>query len=947
MKKITNYLVALAALVMGVSFVACNEDPTVDQPNKPSTDEPNDEKPEDASVKVEVIEVNPGGALIELTTTNIKEYAYLQTDSDITEESALFVGGTVKSIEKPEEETVTRVEILGIESNTSAKVIFAFRMNNNEFYGEVFKAEFTTTNYEGVLTVIDRRYDGFGVYVKMPEDVKARGNALRYSTSSLPMYNYSKMEGDLELDMLLYNAQQFTTTDKAVRYDEEHSYELDDEGNPVPDGASYSDPKVPGEPGVFLIGEFARMDNPDEVVVYMDLTDDGVDNPCATVVSAVESDPLYFDYLSSAIWWYPAGWQPGYYMPLYDFDSWVADAKSGNRDIDTEKYWTGFYQRIQVDTIEPDTFDGGVKIGKHSMRPIEGCVTFEPTENVVFYNVMIMEESEYQNIVLPLLDNNTEYLRWFTGSYFALYTFGSQMLTGNQEIYLSDWFVDMKTMQGKDIRVLCTAMGDNEGKTQVFQDFTFQIPNVEKDPPVVVVTPVQGTDPYTAIFNIKAPNKDAYEAYFACDYVREFNTALKEKSYLALMKSMGAGNQFGKNEIALINSDAGLNFSVASRADATTRLAVIVYNDEGTNNDDLNNPDSQAIAEYTTPKENYPVRVNSDLFELLCGEWEASAQMEDYDSEAGAWKLTGETFKSNVTISAGIEYPETLPQEAYDIYAKIGYDRDATDALYEEFVTLAEDYNNRTRGFNRLLCLGYNLTSPEYMLNLVATPYELFTMTDYSSSTTNDLFYDFGPKWNLEIDKDGKVWMPIDIAKEFPLCTWNFGMEYTFFILGVGEKSYIGAPVYGEKGNLICDSRFPVEVSADYNTITIKPIEYKYTTEAGTLATEVYYPCVAQLQYGQATPTAPRVHSDVVLTRKSSASAAHKNASTGIKSTPKVKAIGNAPVPMERHKGITPVRAIKIKEFERFVPAQKIESGEEAFHVRAKALVKQEYGIEL
>ena len=44
---------------------------------------------------------------------------------------------------------------------------------------------------------------------------------------------------------------------------------------------------------------------------------------------------------------------------------------------------------------------------------------------------------------------------------------------------------------------------------------------------------------------------------------------------------------------------------------------------------------------------------------------------------------------------------------------------------------------------------------------------------------------------------------------------------------------------------------------------------------------------------------------------------------------------------------VTIVRAIKIKEFERFVPKTKIESGEEAFHKRAKALVKRVYGIEM
>lgn len=933
----------MAALVMGVCFVACNEDPDV---NGPSTEQPGDKV--EASVKVEVIEVNPGGARIEVTTTNIKQFAYLKSDNAVAEESVLFVTGAIKNIDEPEKETVTRLEILGVGENTAASVYFAFIQSNDEYYGEVVEASFKTTNYEGVLTVIDRRYDGFGVYIKMPEEVKARGNALRYSTSSLPMYNYKKSEGALELDMLLYNAQQFTTTDKAVRYDEEHSYELDDEGNPIPDGAAYSDPKVPGEPGVFLIGEYALMENTEEMLVYMDLTDDGVDNPCATSVNAVESDPLYLDYLSSAIWWYPAGWDPGYYMPKYDFDAWVADLQTGGRNIDTEKYWTGYYKRIQVDTIEPDTFDGGVKMGTHSMKPIEGCVTFEPTDNVVFYNVMIMEESEFQTQVLPLLDNNTDYLRWFTGSYFGLYTFGSMMLYGDSEIYLSDWFTDMKTMQGKKIRVLCTAMGDEEGKTQVYQDFTFDIPTADKPAPVIVVTPVESDDPFTATFNIKAPNKDVHEAYFACDYVREFNIALKETTYLALMRTMGAGNKFGKNEITMINSAAGLNFTVASRADATTRLAVIAYNDEGTHNADLNDADPQAIAEYTTPRENFPVPVTSDLFEALCGEWEASAQMAEYDEDAKEFKLNGKTFTSKVEICSGIEYPETLPQEAYDIYAKIGYDKDATDVLYEEFVDMAEYYNRRTRGFNRLLCLGYNLTSPEYMLDLLATPYELFTMTDYSSSTTNDLFYDFGPKWNLEIDEDGKVWLPIDITKEYPLSTWNFGLEYTFYILGVGQKSYIGAPVYAENGSLLCDSRFPVEVSADRNTITIKPIEYEYKTTSGTTATEVYYPCVAQLQYGQATPTSPRVQSDVVLKRKSSASASSQNVSTGVSTpAPKVKSIGNAPVPMQRHQGITPVRAIKVKEFKRVIPETKIESGVDAFKRRADELVYRTCGVRI
>lgn len=929
MKNFKHYLFAVATLVLGVCLASCGDDPINEKPGT-GTGTGN------VNVDVSVASVEPGGATIDIVSEGIREIAYIEIDSELPA-SAIFAGGEVKTIADPAVETTTSILITGKEVATTYTYYFAFRESDNDFYGEVVKVEFTTTDYEGTLTVVDRRYDGFAVHVVVPAEVKARGNALRYTTTSLPFYNYSKSEGSLEIDMLLYNAQQYTIDDKTIRYDEENSYERDEDGNIVENGASYSDPKVPGEPGIFLIGEYSYMDDPDELVVYMDGE--------VSVVSVPENDPNYLDYATHAIWSYPAGWQAGYYMPVFDWAAWANE--SGTDAFDSEKYWSGYYERIQVNTLEPEQLDGGVEIKTYDLRPIDGIISFTPTENVAFYNVMIMEESEYQVNILPLLDNNEEYLRWFTGSYFALYTFGSQVLSGDSEIYLTDWFVDTKGLAGKEIRVLCTSMGDNEGKTQAFDTYKFTMPEVTKAAPEIVVTPVESSDPYTATFNIKAPNKDAYEVYFACDYVREFDAALKNTTYLALMKSMGAANQFGSAEISAINSAAGLNFTVASRENATTRLVVLVYNDEGTNNN-LNATGSPAIAEYTTPQANYPVRVNSPLFDELVGEWVASAEMTAYDADAQAWLPIGETYTSDVTIAAGVEYPETLPKEVYDLYASMGVSRDATDALWEEFVELAEQYNNRTRGFNRLLCLGYDLTDPTYMLDLVATPYDLFTADDYSSSKVSHMFYDFGPKWNLEIDAEGNVWLPINIEREFPLETFNFGMEYTFYMLGVGQKSYIGAPVYREDGSLLLDSRFPVEVSADRNTITIKPIIYNYKDAEGKDAQEIYYPCVTQLQYGQATPTSPRVGSDVVLTRKDATRTATKaNASVATSEAPAVKSLGKAPVPMQRTYSITPVRSIEIKEYERVIPERKIESGSEAFHRRAKELIKKTYGIEL
>ena len=209
------------------------------------------------------------------------------------------------------------------------------------------------------------------------------------------------------------------------------------------------------------------------------------------------------------------------------------------------------------------------------------------------------------------------------------------------------------------------------------------------------------------------------------------------------------------------------------------------------------------------------------------------------------------------------------------------------------------------------------------------------------------MFYDFGPKWNFEIDADGSVWLPIDIEREFPLATFNFGLDYAFYMLAIGERTYLGGDLVGYDGQTILDARFPVEVSADYNTITIKPIVY--TDSEGT--TEYYYPCVAQIQNGYATPLNPRVRGEVTLTRATGAKAASVKANPSVaKGVAKpLSTIGKAPVPMARPETytMTPMDIEKINVPTRLVRENKIEAGEEAYHKRAKAAVEAYYGIKL
>ena len=927
MKNFSHYLFATIALVAGFAISAC-------------TPEPEPIQKAETKVEVAVAEVMPNGATINVTTQNVKEFAYMQRDTEL-DATAILTADTKKSIANVEELTTTTITITGCEAGKTYTVFFAFRLADDSIFDVVERVEFTTTSYgDNVVNIVDRMYDGFSVYLQLPEEVKAKGNALRYSTSSMPMYNYAKQQGSMELDMLLYNAQQYTTTDKLVIYDEYHSTERDANGNLIYDeagnlaSATFADPKVPGEPGYLLVGEYALMEDENERIVI-------VDGEVMTV-----NDDSYMEY---SIWWYPAGWSKGYYNPQYDWARWYAELDSD--EYDTEKYWTGYYERVLIETLEPEIVEG-VTIKATDITPIDACISFKPTDDIIQYCILVCTESEYETQILPLIENNEDYLRWFTGSYFAMMSFGIQMAQGDSELWLTDWFVDTKGMAGQTIRVMVAGLGNEAGTKQSFDTYTFTMPEVTLPKPEVVVTPVASEDPYMVTFNIKNPNPDnaLTEVYFACNYVREFDAILKEYSYTSLLKGMG--NALGKTEIDLINSANGFNFQISSRDNATTRLAVLGYNWEGSGNNP-DEPESKAVAEYTTPHANFPVRVNSELFDKLQGEWTASAKMENYvavtDSEGNA---TGEykfenagTYTSNVSIMGGLPYQENVPQEVYDIYRAAGMSDEETEELYEELIELTKWYNTRTRGFNRLLCLGYNFADPNYMLNMTATPYDLFIASDYSTNKIEHMFYDFGPKWNFEIDADGSVWLPIDIEREYPLETFNFGLDYTFYMLAVGERTYLGGDIVGTDGKTLIDARFPVEVSADYNTITIKPIVY--TDDAGT--TEYYYPCVAQIQNGYATPLNPRVRGEVTLTRNAGAKAASVKANPAVAKGASVAlpTIGEAPVPMARPEtySMTPMDVEKISVPTRLVRQEKVEAGEEAYHKRARACVEQYYGI--
>ena len=140
--------------------------------------------------------------------------------------------------------------------------------------------------------------------------------------------------------------------------------------------------------------------------------------------------------------------------------------------------------------------------------------------------------------------------------------------------------------------------------------------------------------------------------------------------------------------------------------------------------------------------------------------------------------------------------------------------------MFEELKELSDLFTeSRLVGQNRLLCSGFmdfDPAAPQLGVNRLEfrSPYDLFVATDYSSVDVSQLIYDFGPKWFLQIQEDGSVIVPFHSMMLPPMSNWP---GYAFYTGGVAD----GMAFYDSNESY---PGFPVEISDDLNTITIKPI---------------------------------------------------------------------------------------------------------------------------
>lgn len=764
---------------------------------------------------ISVKEVGADYVDIFVTAPNSMEMAYVITESQaLVTPAVLFATGNIV--------TVSPAEVLRITDDifeNKKYIIYAVAKLDAQNYSSVVSAEFTTKKYsfEDVINVVETYPDGYKVHIKVPQSVKDAGNVLRYGGSSISWYNMlknTKGETVTNLEAVMFNGNpwgRFVKNDSTLIYNNDNILDLDENGEPQygVDGVELSthDPIAPGEPTVYMVGEF-KWGSEDEIA---EATNHG-------------------------------GYTGGAYMiPMFDYSSLE---------------WTGTFEKHVFKAAEPEEFDAQfeISIPEDEITVTDAMVYFTPGENVTRYFYMILDDQTYNQIIEIYFDGNEEYYQWFLTSYHAMYEWGIFPETEATYTNAASKFYEPLN-GGSTYHVLATVMGDDAGMKQKFYHTSFTAKEKTKPAPVIEVTAVPSDDPYSASFNIKAPNKDVSGAYWAANYARDWELMFNQGyTYQTLLK----GNfSFTSDQLLEVNSDAGCTMTFSTLDGETTRMAVYGCNDEYTFNI-ISDNDMSAVADYTSPYAPRKTPVESSLYEELAGEWTATATIVAKEElEDGSIVSYNINHSSKVVISrAAPELPEELPAYVYDLYSSSS--KDDVDAMFEELQLLTDQFTeHRIVNQNRLLCGGFidfDYYNDPGRLDW-RTPFELFTATNYNSLDIPMIIYDFGPKWFLEVLEDGSVIVPFHSEKIPPMLNWP---GYPFYVGGYGE----GGAFYDATD---VHPGFPVVISEDRNKITIKPITL--VSEDGSTSTDYYMNALgAGSSYGEVEIVAPLI-SELVLTR--------------------------------------------------------------------------------
>lgn len=763
---------------------------------------------------------------VEVETVKIKAFAYAAVKAEEAGDKtpaadAVFADGTM--VECTDGTHSFTLEALS--PNTEYVIYVAGLLSeadengNNQPYEKVLEVKAATGDFTEELTLFDVEGRSFKLHVK--PTLTDPANVIKWGTCDIFMYNMNQQP---DFDMLnLHDGYygNYFQGDTTLVFDEAHGYVWSDE---MGDYIQYFEAIVPGQPQYLALGEFKYEEDEDV----------------------------------HGRW----GWGPGYYMPLMDqegymtayYDSWMTGETPNEND-----YWTGYHKQIKFQTKGPEALDAALDVDLSGLRANGGPIRINTNGNADRVTVMLLDPMTYEDI-MPMLDNNEDYLQWFTTSYIGYMMVGAKTFAGaNIEFEMTDflWEVD-KDAQYKLMVVAAKdeVAGSLDAKYQQFTTVDVALPDYSLPAPVVEITPLEATEQNTVSFNVKCTSQDAASGLYAANYEREWAEAGFDESPAEAMEYNG--NELTADDIAQINSAEGMVFEFWSREDAVTTLGVMLKSIEGLAGEVV-------IASNKSLREPDKAPVTSEYFTSLEGDWTATTTVinkkyvgYDYDTYESIYEDVPSTKTWKVTIG-DVDYPAELTDDVYQTwFDATPYDtKEEVDAQYELFKAAVDNFNAKTAGQNRILMNGFDVQKPNYegskCYSQYASPFELWASDSYNGYDNASPVWDFGPKWYLEVAEDGTVTAPFNVNYFAPITAWT-EYSYDFYLAGVAKTSFLPYDPETE-GN----AHFPVEISEDGNTITVKP----YVFEG-----ENFYPNMGYVSWGSFSLGGwGTVSADIVLTR--------------------------------------------------------------------------------
>lgn len=763
---------------------------------------------------------------VEVETVKIKAFAYAAVKAEEAGDKtpaadAVFADGTM--VECTDGTHSFTLEALS--PNTEYVIYVAGLLSeadengNNQPYEKVLEVKAATGDFTEELTLFDVEGRSFKLHVK--PTLTDPANVIKWGTCDIFMYNMNQQP---DFDMLnLHDGYygNYFQGDTTLVFDEAHSYVWSDE---MGDYIQYFEAIVPGQPQYLALGEFKYEEDEDV----------------------------------HGRW----GWGPGYYMPVMDqegymnayYDSWMTGETPNEND-----YWTGYHKQIKFQTKGPEALDAALDVDLSGLRANGGPIRINTNGNADRVTVMLLDPMTYEQI-MPMLDNNEDYLQWFTTSYIGYMMVGAQTFAGaNIEFEMTDFLYEVDKDEQYKLMVVAAkdeVAGSLDAKYQQFTKVDVALPDYSLPAPVVEITPLEATEQNTVSFNVKCTSQDAASGLYAANYEREWAEAGFDESPAEAMEYNG--NELTADDIAQINSAEGMVFEFWSREDAVTTLGVMLKSIEGLAGEVV-------IASNKSLPEPAKTPVTSEYFTSLEGDWTATTTVVNkkymgYDPETyeSIYEDVPSTKTWKVTIG-DVDYPAELTDDVYQTwFDATPYDtKEEVDAQYELFKAAVDNFNAKTEGQNRILMNGFDVQKPNYegskTYSHYASPFELWSSDSYNGYDNASPVWDFGPKWYLEVAEDGTVTAPFNVNYFAPISAWT-EYSYDFYLAGVAKTSFLPYDPETE-GN----AQFPVEISEDGNTITVKP----YVFEG-----ENFYPNMCYISWGSfSLGSWSRVAADIVLTR--------------------------------------------------------------------------------